>query len=70
MLPWHCLKFQEFQELLLYLTVLGRRSSLARHAALRCAAGVPGSSTKPYVRSEGRKFERARGRRKSKGYKA
>lgn len=33
-------------------------------------AGLPGSHAKPYVRSKGRKFERARGRRKSKGYKA
>ncbi|KAJ2162913.1 hypothetical protein GGF46_000296 [Coemansia sp. RSA 552] len=31
--------------------------------------GVPGSHTKPYVRSKGRKFERARGRRASRGYK-
>lgn len=30
--------------------------------------GVPGSHTKPYVRSKGRKFEMARGRRKSRGY--
>ena len=34
------------------------------------AAGVPGSHAKPYVRSKGRKFEKARGRRKSCGYKA
>eukprot|EP00193_Tetraselmis_chui_P007243 CAMPEP_0177751294 /NCGR_PEP_ID=MMETSP0491_2-20121128/296_1 /TAXON_ID=63592 /ORGANISM="Tetraselmis chuii, Strain PLY429" /LENGTH=188 /DNA_ID=CAMNT_0019266395 /DNA_START=529 /DNA_END=1095 /DNA_ORIENTATION=+ len=34
------------------------------------APGVPGSSTKPYVRSKGRKFEKARGRRPSRGYKA
>ena len=34
------------------------------------APGVPGSHAKPYVRSKGRKFERARGRRKSRGYKA
>jgi large subunit ribosomal protein L18e len=34
------------------------------------APGVPHSSTKPYVRSNGRKFERARGRRASRGYKA
>uniref|UniRef100_A0A1E1XUL2 Large ribosomal subunit protein eL18 n=1 Tax=Amblyomma sculptum TaxID=1581419 RepID=A0A1E1XUL2_AMBSC len=34
------------------------------------APGVPHSHTKPYVRSKGRKFERARGRRKSRGYKA
>ena len=33
------------------------------------APGVPHSHTKPYVRSKGRKFERARGRRKSRGYK-
>ena len=32
--------------------------------------GVPHSHSKPYVRSKGRKFERARGRRASKGYKA
>jgi len=35
-----------------------------------CPAGVPHSSTKPYVRAKGRKFEKARGRRKSRGYKA
>jgi large subunit ribosomal protein L18e len=34
------------------------------------APGVPHSSTKPYVRAKGRKFEKARGRRKSRGYKA
>merc|ERR1719156_373815 len=33
------------------------------------APGVPHSSTAPYVRSKGRKFESARGRRKSRGYK-
>merc|ERR1719231_1989561 len=33
------------------------------------AAGVPNSSTKPYVRSKGRKFEKARGRRNNKGFK-
>ncbi len=33
------------------------------------APGVPGSHVKPFVRSKGRKFERARGRRKSTGYK-
>jgi large subunit ribosomal protein L18e len=31
--------------------------------------GAPGSSAKPHVRSKGRKFERARGRRASRGYK-
>lgn len=34
------------------------------------AAGVPHSHVKPYVRAKGRKFESARGRRKSRGYKA
>uniref|UniRef100_J3MP23 Large ribosomal subunit protein uL15/eL18 domain-containing protein n=1 Tax=Oryza brachyantha TaxID=4533 RepID=J3MP23_ORYBR len=33
------------------------------------APGVPHSNTKPYVRSKGRKFEKARGRRNSKGFK-
>jgi large subunit ribosomal protein L18e len=31
--------------------------------------GAPGSKAKPYVRSKGRKFERARGRRASRGFK-
>ena len=34
------------------------------------APGLPDANTKPYVRSKGRKFERARGRRRSRGYKA
>merc|ERR1712019_145489 len=33
------------------------------------AAGRPGSHVRPFVRSKGRKFERARGRRASRGYK-
>merc|ERR1712131_230397 len=33
------------------------------------APGVPNSDSKPFVRSKGRKFERARGRRASRGYK-
>ena len=33
------------------------------------APGVPGSSAKPYTRSKGRKFEKARGRRASRGFK-
>merc|ERR1712001_737132 len=33
------------------------------------APGVPKSKAKPYVRSKGRKFEKARGRRASRGYK-
>ena len=34
------------------------------------APGLPHSHAKPYVRAKGRKFERARGRRKSRGYRA
>ncbi|KAL4558874.1 hypothetical protein LXL04_037078 [Taraxacum kok-saghyz] len=33
------------------------------------APGVPQSHTKPYVRSKGRKFEKARGRRNSRGFR-
>lgn len=33
------------------------------------APGVPHSHSKPYVRAKGRKFERARGKRKSKGFR-
>merc|ERR1712050_199269 len=33
------------------------------------AAGRPGSHVKPFTRSRGRKFESARGRRESRGYK-
>jgi large subunit ribosomal protein L18e len=52
-------------------TVLLRGSKNAREAVKHFgpAPGTPGSSTKPYVRSKGRKFERARGRRASRGYK-
>uniref|UniRef100_A0A8C7CI79 Ribosomal protein L18 n=3 Tax=Oncorhynchus TaxID=8016 RepID=A0A8C7CI79_ONCKI len=39
-----------------------------RHFGKAC--GTPHSHTKPYIRSKGRKFERARGRRSSRGYKA
>jgi len=34
------------------------------------APGVPQSNAKPYVRAKGRKFEKARGRRASRGYRA
>ena len=33
------------------------------------ALTISSSFNRPYVRSKGRKFERARGRRKSRGYK-
>ena len=51
-------------------TLLLRGKKNAREAVKHFgAAGVPGSHAKPYVRSKGRKFERARGRRASRGYK-
>jgi len=53
-------------------TLLLRGPKNAREAVKHFgrAPGVPHSHTKPYVRSKGRKFEKARGRRKSRGYKA
>ena len=51
-------------------TVLLRGPKLARETVKHWgAAGVPHSSTKPHVRSKGRKIERARGRRNSKGFR-
>ncbi|KAJ3336449.1 60S ribosomal protein L18, partial [Gonapodya sp. JEL0774] len=52
--------------------VLLRGKRTAREAVKHFgpAPGVPHSKTKPYIQSKGRKFERARGRRKSRGYKA
>merc|ERR1712151_706629 len=51
-------------------TVLLRGPVKAREAERHFgkAPGVPDSSTKPYVRAKGRKFESARGKRKSRGY--
>uniref|UniRef100_A0A915IZI9 Large ribosomal subunit protein eL18 n=1 Tax=Romanomermis culicivorax TaxID=13658 RepID=A0A915IZI9_ROMCU len=50
--------------------VEGPRKAREAEKHFGLAPGVPHSHTKPYVRSKGRKFERARGRRKSRGYKA
>ncbi|XP_027121063.1 large ribosomal subunit protein eL18y [Coffea arabica] len=52
-------------------TVLLRGPKNAREAVKHFgpAPGVPHSHTKPYVRSTGRKFERARGRRNSRGFR-
>lgn len=52
-------------------TVLLRGPKNAREAVKHFgkAPGVPHSHTKPYVRSKGRKFERARGRRNSRGFR-
>ena len=51
-------------------TVLLQAHRNAREAVKHFGTtGTPGSKTRPYVRSEGRKFERARGRRASLGFK-
>ena len=52
-------------------TILLRGPKTARESVKHFgpAPGAPGSHTKPYVRSKGRKFEKARGRRSSCGYK-
>lgn len=47
----------------------GRRTAREACKHFGKAPGVPHSYTRPYVRSRGRKFERARGRRTSCGYK-
>ncbi|XP_041363887.1 60S ribosomal protein L18-like [Gigantopelta aegis] len=49
--------------------IQGPRKSRDAYRHFGRAPGVPHSSTAPYVRSKGRKFERARGRRHSRGYK-
>eukprot|EP00238_Polyblepharides_amylifera_P001057 CAMPEP_0196573232 /NCGR_PEP_ID=MMETSP1081-20130531/3153_1 /TAXON_ID=36882 /ORGANISM="Pyramimonas amylifera, Strain CCMP720" /LENGTH=117 /DNA_ID=CAMNT_0041890865 /DNA_START=298 /DNA_END=651 /DNA_ORIENTATION=- len=53
-------------------TVLLRGPKLARESVKHFgrAPGLPHSDSKPFVRHKGRKFEKARGRRKSCGYKA
>merc|ERR1712210_350406 len=53
----------------LRVTEAARQRKAEAYFANNCAPGVPGSHTKPLVRSKGRKFERARGRRASRGYK-
>ncbi|CAK8572489.1 unnamed protein product [Lathyrus sativus] len=52
-------------------TVLLRGPKNAREAVKHfgCAPGVPHSHTKPYVRAKGRKFEKARGKRNSRGFR-
>lgn len=49
-------------------TVLLRGKKHAREV-YKHFSGVAGDKVKPYVRSKGRKFERARGRRASRGFK-
>ena len=51
-------------------TVLLQGRRTAREANKHFGApGKPNSSAKPFVRAKGRKFECARGRRASRGYK-
>lgn len=51
-------------------TVILRGRRNAREAVKHFGVpGKPRSTAKPYVRSKGRKFERARGRRPGRGYK-
>lgn len=51
------------------LLLQGKRNTREACRHFGKAPGVPHSHTRPYVRSKGRKFERARGRRTSCGYK-
>merc|ERR1712029_1009494 len=51
------------------LLMQGPRKSREACRHMGKAPGVPHSTTKPYVRAKGRKFEKARGRRASRGYK-
>lgn len=51
------------------LLLQGQRTARTANKHFGKAPGVPHSHTRPYVRSKGRKFERARGRRRSCGYK-
>merc|ERR1712121_566531 len=50
--------------------VQGARKARKCYRYMGLATGMPHSHTAPIVRSKGRKFNRARGRRKSRGYKA
>ncbi|GAB5363999.1 hypothetical protein AAMO2058_000931800 [Amorphochlora amoebiformis] len=51
-------------------TILLRGPKNARESVKHFGSpGASGSHVKPYVRSKGRKFEKARGRRRSKGFK-
>ncbi|KAK3762124.1 hypothetical protein RRG08_024934 [Elysia crispata] len=50
--------------------IQGARKARKAYKHFGLAPGVPHSHSKPIVRSKGRKFERARGRRKSRGFKA
>ena len=51
------------------LLIQGKRTSRKANTHFGRGPGTKHSSTKPHVRSKGRKFERARGMRSSRGYK-
>jgi hypothetical protein len=59
-----------FSESVLYTFHLGPRKARKAERYFGLAPGVPHSHTRARVRSRGRKFERARGRRNSRGYRA
>ncbi|OMJ86714.1 hypothetical protein SteCoe_11723 [Stentor coeruleus] len=48
----------------------GKKTARVAYKHFGQAPGAHGSKTRPFVRSKGRKFEKARGRRSSCGYKA
>ncbi|XP_052780865.1 60S ribosomal protein L18-like [Mya arenaria] len=48
----------------------GRRNAREANRHFGRGPGVPHSNTAPFVRCKGRKFEKARGRRSSRGYKS
>ncbi len=49
--------------------VQGKRTAREAYKHFGPSPGAKGSTSRPYVRSKGRKFEKARGRRKSRGFK-
>eukprot|EP00475_Leptophrys_vorax_P011679 TRINITY_DN1821_c0_g1_i1.p2 TRINITY_DN1821_c0_g1~~TRINITY_DN1821_c0_g1_i1.p2 ORF type:complete len:190 (+),score=1.82 TRINITY_DN1821_c0_g1_i1:90-659(+) len=51
------------------LLLRGKVTSREAYKHFGPAPGVPHSNTRPYVRAKGRKFEKARGRRNSRGFK-
>jgi hypothetical protein len=68
---YYSCRFHQIKFYWCLLQVLLRGPKNAREAVKHFgkAPGVPHSHTKPYVRSKGRKFEKARGRRNSRGFR-
>jgi len=67
-LCWGCRDFNVYNS---WMQVLLRGPKNAREAVKHFgrAPGVPQSHTKPYVRGKSRKIEKARGKRKSRGFR-